>query len=364
VWLTTGKIVTVRFGFVGSNLHCSVVKVELITAKLGTISTTGLGELQRLSLRMASTTGMQTPPRLPSPPPSNGSHGTTRILRKTSNSSQASSEGGVGERERYTPRRVSISKASNLTVALSGGNPKSKSGTLRRKSNSVFAAFRDSFVAIDDGDLTFQVREDDVDNREVYSLLAIREVRLTGVGSSQFNLKLAEQPAATLSERMNSTSSGLMSSLIDFGASKTRNVVLKASSSEEAMEWIAIIKHELKNQILVCKNLISTLQSEGHEERAEPLFEQMIELLRVVYDGKEHFEVADSLRSYGRWLENQGRSDEAAMRKRQAKAIKRRCEEGLDTTLSRNSGDIHESTVEEIRRYSESSNRLPPLRKN
>lgn len=293
----------------------------------------------------------------------------TKILRKVSNSSQLSSDNGTaGGIDRYSPRRVSIAKASNLTVALSGGNPKSKMGTLRRKSKSVFAAFKEAYMSVDDGDLTFQVSEDDVDNREVYPLLAIREVKLLAPGSCQFQLKLAEQNIPLGSGSSVSASSKSLSFLNfpDFGSTtKTRCVVLKASSNKEAMEWIATIKHELKNQILVCKNLFSTLQSEGHPERAEPLFEQMIELLRVVYDGREHFEVADTLRSYGKWLEHQGRTDEAAHMKKQAKAIKRRCEEGLDSTLSRgNSNDSLTgigSGPESPRRASNINTALPPL---
>jgi hypothetical protein len=299
-----------------------------------------------------------------------GNETSAKILRKGSNSSQLSgSDNGnnTGGLDRYSPRRVSIAKASNLTVALSGGNPKSKMGTLRRKSKSVFAAFREAYMSVDDGDLTFQVSEDDVDNREVYPLLAIREVKLLAPGSCQFQLKLAEQSSPLGSGSSVSASSKSLSFLNfpDFGSTaKTRCVVLKASSNKEAMEWIATIKHELKNQILVCKNLFSTLQSEGHPERAEPLFEQMIELLRVVYDGREHFEVADTLRSYGKWLEHHGRADEAAHMKKQAKAIKRRCEEGLDSTLSRgNSNDSLTGNAgpESPRRASNINNALPPL---
>ena len=132
------------------------------------------------------------------------------------------------------------------------------------------------------------------------------------------------------------------------------------------MEWIATIKHELKNQILVCKNMFTTLQSEGHPERAEPLFDQIMELLRVVYDGREHFEIAETLRTYGKWLEGQGRHEEAAQVKRQAKAIKRRCEEGLDSSLSQASEEFKfetNSPTIALRRLSSLSAKLPPLKK-
>ena len=285
----------------------------------------------------------------------------SKLERKTSNISQGSSDGG----DKSLPRRVSISKASNLTVALSGGNPKSKMGSLRRRSNTVLATYKDSFVMVDDGDISFQVAEDDVDNREVYSLLAIREIKLLGPNSSQFLIKLAEQSPVPITGSHTSGSS-LLSAWADFtNQSKVRSIVLKASSAKEALEWIATIKHELKNQILVCKNLFSTLQSEGHQERAEPLFEQIMELLKVVYDGREHFEVADTLRSYGRWLETQGRIDEAALMKKQAKAIKRRCEEGLDSTLSRQgSGELKKEGSPEVSSRRLSSLRFPgPLKK-
>ena len=298
-------------------------------------------------------------------PGASPAQGMKKIERKTSNISQVSSEGAADSVRATAPRRVSIAKASNLTVALSGGNPKPKAGPLRRKSNTVFSTYKETFLSVDDGDLTFQHSEDDVDDREVYSLLAVREVKLVSQGSCQFQLKIAEQSPPPIS--VGSSGSSLLSTWVDFAHQpKVRNVVLRAGSNKEAMEWVATIKHELKNQILVCKNLFSTLQSEGHQDRAEPLFEVIMELLKVVYDGREHFEVAETLRSYGKWLDAQGRLDEATLIKRQAKAIKRRCEEGLDSTLSRKSLEQHsriENTPEvALRRLSSLSNRLPPLK--
>jgi len=114
---------------------------------------------------------------------------------------------------------------------------------------------------------------------------------------------------------------------------KYKVVVLKAPSHKDAVDWIAAIKHELKNQVLVIKSLISTLQNDGRQDRAEPFYDQMIELLRVIYDDREHFERAEAMRAYAKWLTDQGRIEEANAMKKQAKAIKRRCEEGLDTVL-------------------------------
>lgn len=281
-----------------------------------------------------------------------------KIFRKASNSSQISG----GSEDRYTARKVSISKASNLTVALSGGVTKSKYGTLKRKSSSIFPTFREVYVSVDDGDISFQLSEDDVEEREIYSLLDIREIKLLASGGSQFQLKIAERalPAmSNTSSNQNShpstTFSELSGTLKELSSNlKVRHVVLKSSSNKEALEWIATIKHELKNQVLVCKSMYSTLQSEGHQERAEPLFQQILELLKVIYDGKEHFEVADTLRFYGKWLSEQGRKDEAIHMKKMAKAIKRRCEEGLDISLSRDE-------VSNLEKRKMSSPKLPPL---
>jgi len=274
-----------------------------------------------------------------------------------------SSNGGSDVSDRnlqQTPKRVSISKASSLTVALSGGSPKPRSGSLRRRSNSpLFATFKDSFVVIDDGDICFQKSEDDFESREVYSILAVKEIRLASSGSSQFQVRLAENAPLPAVSAGNSSSSSLLSTLADFGGglSKGKLVTLKASSNREALDWVACIKHELRNQVLVCKSMFFTLQAEGRQERAEPLFEQMVELLRVIHDGKEHFEVAETLRTYGKWLESQGRHDEALNIKRQAKAIKRRCEEGLDSSLARSPSLNGETSYPR-------SPRLPPLGKS
>lgn len=200
----------------------------------------------------------------------------------------------------------------------------------------MFNTYRDSFVSVDDGNIVFQVSEDDLDHQEVHSLLDIREIKLSSPGSNYFTIKLADKPPEistdTPSPKQSSgASSAPRESEAKDACCKYQMVTLRASSNKEALEWIATIKHELKNQILVCKSMYSTLQAEGHHERAEPLFVHILELYKVVYDGRDHFDIAEALRSYGQWLSEQGRQEEAAQKRLQAKDIKRRCEEGLDS---------------------------------
>jgi len=72
--------------------------------------------------------------------------------------------------------------------------------------------------------------------------------------------------------------------------------------------------------------MAKVLSKRGKPERAEPLFKQSIDALIAVH-GPEHIEVAEAMRSYARWLWDQGREQEGKAMKKHAKLIRARYEE-------------------------------------
>ena len=200
-------------------------------------------------------------------------------------------------------KRLSVTKADNVTVSFVGGKPKPRHGALRIKRSSIFASFKQSYVSVDNGEISFAENELDVNKRETYSLLDVREVKLAAPGSNQFVLRLGQTTATK-------------------GAGKVVN--LKAETPKEASDWISSIHHELRNQVLVCKQNVKTLEAAGKIDRCEPFFRQRLDLLRVITDGNDDGDTADALDDFSEWCESQGRQDESATMKKQAKAIRRR----------------------------------------
>jgi hypothetical protein len=166
--------------------------------------------------------------------------GSNHSLTRTVSASSLSSHADTPTAE----KRLSVTRADNVTVSFVGGKPQPRHGALRLKRSSLFASFRDSFVSVDNGEISFADNELEMNKRETYSLLEVREVKLVNPGSNQFALKLG--------------SGGK-------GASKT--VSLKCDTPKEAADWIAAIHHELRNQVLVCQQSVKTLQEAGHSVR-------------------------------------------------------------------------------------------------
>jgi len=149
-------------------------------------------------------------------------------LRSRSNSSTDSpGRNSIDQRKRGSI----VGRADNLSVALSGGKTKSKKGTLKKKNSGVFGSkYRDSIVSVDDGDISFINGTEEDGAMISHSLFEVREIKLVAPGSNEFQVRI--------------------------GAANNRfsmkTVVLKADTHEEALDWIETLKHEMKNQVLVC----------------------------------------------------------------------------------------------------------------
>lgn len=233
----------------------------------------------------------------------NGNGSVTNNISKSDSASNASGN--------TSPRRKSLAKADNLTVALSGGTTKSKMGQLKKKNSTIFGtSYKASYLKVDNGDIIFAVDEDaladadaDLDEKNggfrKHSLFEIREIRVLA-DPTEFQIKVG----------------------LPEGKNNLRTMVLKADTAEEVNEWIGIIKHEIKNQVLVCKSMAAVLSEKGKPERAEPLFLQSIDALNVAF-GPDHIEVSDILHAYSKWLQSQNRMQESKLMKRKAKAIAR-----------------------------------------
>jgi len=233
--------------------------------------------------------------------------------------------------ESTAEKRLSVTKADNVTVSLLGGTPQRRHGSLRVKRTSIFSSFKDSFVSIDNGEISFAENELDLQKRQTHSLMDVREAKVVGPNSSQFVLRLG--PASA-------------------GKAGAKVVTLKAETPKDACDWIATVHHELRNQFIVCRESIKKVQEAGHVDRLEPLFRQSLDLLRVVTDGNDDADTADTLEEYADWLETRGRVDESATTKKQAKAIRRRVA-GVDS---------RPASVEYTSSDPEDSGTSPPMR--
>lgn len=104
-------------------------------------------------------------------------------------------------------------------------------------------------------------------------------------------------------------------------------VYFRCVTPYEALEWVLLLKRELWNQILVCQTLFVVLKREGHADRGEALFEQMLRLVKVIFQNRDHFQVAKIHKLYAEWLSTQPDREQDSLNEfARCKTMQAKCE--------------------------------------